>query len=104
MSCNGSGVGRFGWTASPDDLRAAQLLWASVDSPWVHRVDPARFAASFDPLRSFDASWVFSTHLPPVRGNAVPLLDTLAAAPDLPEFVGPDQAALEAMLVAFEPV
>ena len=23
-------------TANPDDLRAAQLLWASVDSPWVH--------------------------------------------------------------------
>ena len=47
----------------PDELRAAQLLWATIDSPWVHTVDPAKFAASFGPLRDFGPAAVLSTHL-----------------------------------------
>ena len=31
--------------ASPDDLRAGQLLWAGVDSPWVRTVDQAALEA-----------------------------------------------------------
>jgi hypothetical protein len=90
--------------APPDELRAAQLLWASVDSPWVHRVDPGKFAASFAPLQAMKASWVLSTHLPPVEGSVEPFLPTMLSAPDAPEFMGPDQVALEAMLAQFEPV
>jgi hypothetical protein len=90
-------------TADPDDLRAAQLLWATVDSPWVHNVDPGRFAASFEPLRDFDPSRVLSTHLPPVNADAARLFDTLLAAPHRDPFIGPDQAALEAMLRQFQP-
>ena len=37
---------------TPDDLRAGQLLWAGVDSPWVHNVDSAKFRASIDPIRA----------------------------------------------------
>jgi hypothetical protein len=87
-----------------DEVRAAQLLWASVDSPWVHSVDPAKYAASFAPLRRFDPSWIFSVHLPPARDNGAALMDTLLEAPGAPQFVGPDQEALEAMLATFEPV
>jgi hypothetical protein len=29
-----------------DEVRDFQLLWASIDSPWVHHVDPARFRAT----------------------------------------------------------
>jgi glyoxylase-like metal-dependent hydrolase (beta-lactamase superfamily II) len=86
-----------------DDLRGAQLLWTSVDSPWVQQVDRAKFAASFAPLREFDPSWVFSVHLPPARERTPQLMETALTAPDVPEFVGPDQAALEAMLATFEP-
>jgi hypothetical protein len=89
--------------ATPDELRAGQQLWASVDSPWVQQVDRARFAASLEPLRTFDPSWVFSVHLPPAHGRITDLLASAAAAPDTPEFVGPDQAALEAVLASFEP-
>ena len=87
----------------PDELRAAQLLWASVDSPWVHAVDPAKFAASLAPLRDFDPSAIFSTHLPPVTGDGAALFATLLDAPRADPFTGPDQAALEAMLRQFEP-
>ncbi len=87
----------------PDELRAAQLLWATVDSPWVHAVDPARFAESFAPLRTFDPTTILSTHLPPITGDCSRTYDTLLEAPGAQPFVGPDQAALEAMLAAFQP-
>lgn len=89
--------------ASADDLKAAQLLWATVDSPSVHAVDPAKFAASFAPLRDFGPSAVLSTHLPPITGDAAALFDTLLGAPQASPFTGPDQAALEAMLRQFHP-
>jgi hypothetical protein len=88
---------------SPDDLRAAQLLWAAVDSPWVHVVQAEKFRATIDPIRDLDPSTIFSTHLPAARGLNRTLLDMLHDAPDSPPFVGPDQAALEAMLASFEP-
>jgi len=87
----------------PDDLRSAQLLWATVDSPWVAGVDRALFAASLAPLRAMDPSVVLSTHLPPASGAMPGLLDMLAAAPDAAPFVGPDQAMLEQLLAGFEP-
>jgi len=89
--------------AKPDDLRAAQLLWATVDSPWVHAVDPAKYAASFAPLREFGPSAILSTHLPPVTGDTAALFATLLDAPQASPFTGPDQAALEAMLREFQP-
>lgn len=87
----------------PDDLRAGQLLWAGVDSPWVHNVDSAKFQASIDPIRSLDPSTIYSTHVPPARGLNQSLLEMLNQAPHSPLFVGPDQATLEAMLAQFEP-
>jgi hypothetical protein len=50
-----------------DEVRDLQLLWASIDSPWVHNIDPTRFRATVDPLRAMGASAVFSSHLPPVQ-------------------------------------
>jgi hypothetical protein len=89
--------------AGQDDLRAAQLLWATVDSPWVHAVDPAKFAASLAPLRDFAPCAIYSTHLPPLTGDSAAVYDTLLGASQASPFTGPDQAALEAMLRQFEP-
>jgi glyoxylase-like metal-dependent hydrolase (beta-lactamase superfamily II) len=88
---------------APDDLRAAQLLWAAVDSPWVHVVDRAKYAATIRTVQQMDPSVVLSTHLPPASGQNPRLLDMLAAAPEADPFVGPDQRALEALLAGFEP-
>jgi len=87
----------------PEDLRAAQLLWASVDSPWVQNVDGERFRATFRPLRDREPEIVFSTHLPPAEGITGRMADTLGSAAGAAPFVGPDQAALERMLAGFEP-
>jgi glyoxylase-like metal-dependent hydrolase (beta-lactamase superfamily II) len=87
-----------------DDLRTAQLLWATVDSPWCAAVDPATFRRSLDPLRAMAPSAIFSTHLPPALGRLDRFLDTLSLAPTADPFTGPDQRALEEMLAGFEPV
>jgi glyoxylase-like metal-dependent hydrolase (beta-lactamase superfamily II) len=85
-----------------DQVRDLQLLWASVDSPWVHQVDPGRFRATIDPVRGMGASAVFSSHLPPAQPDDR-LYETVELAPETPPFVGPDQVALEALLATFEP-
>lgn len=86
------------------EVAAAQLLWASADSPWVHQVDRSRFARSMDPLRRLDPSMLLSTHLPPADGARTgEFLDRLAELPDSEPFVGPDQAAIDAMFAAMVP-
>jgi flavorubredoxin len=87
-----------------EDLRAAQLLWATVDSPWVHMVDRQAYERSLEPLRAMAPSALLSTHLPPAIGCLDDLLVTLRRAPDADPFIGPDQRALEEMLAGFTPV
>jgi Metallo-beta-lactamase superfamily len=87
-----------------DDLRAAQLLWATVDSPWVHGVDRSRYQRGIEALRAMAPSAALSTHLPPAVGDLDDLFDMLLQAPDADPFVGPDQRALEEMLAGFAPV
>lgn len=90
-------------TASADELRGGQLLWATVDSPWVHQVDPVRYRDTLDPLRAMQPSALLSTHLPPAVGRTEQFLDLLAEAPQADPFIGPDQRALEELLATFEP-
>ena len=61
-----------------------------------------RFGPRSQPLRRLDPPVVLCTHLPPARAAYARLLDTLAGAPDADPFVGPDQAALQAMLAGLE--
>ncbi|WP_455353053.1 MBL fold metallo-hydrolase [Streptomyces sp. SYSU K217416] len=86
-----------------DELRAAQLLWATVDSPWVQNVDADKYLATVQPLRVMDPEIVLCTHLPPAVGLAPQMIDTITRAPGADPWVGPDQQALEQMLVGFEP-
>ncbi len=87
----------------PEDLAAAQTMWATIDSPWVHLVDAEKYRASLEELREMNPEIVLCTHLPPAVRMTDRMLGTLAAVPDSDPFVGPDQAALEAMLKSFEP-
>ena len=86
-----------------DQLRAAQLLWATVDSPWVHDAIGPGYASSIKTLEAFNAETTLSTHLPPALGLGRQLVDMLQAAPGSAPFVGPDQQALEHMLASFQP-
>jgi hypothetical protein len=81
------------------DLQAGQVRWATIDSPWVHRVDRDAFRHTLDQLRATEPAMVCSSHLPPAPGAMLDLFaESLAMVPDSDPFVGPDHAALEAML------
>ena len=64
-----------------DQLRAAQLLWAAVDSPWVHTVDQAAYMKTVRTISDIDCATVLSTHLPPAIDLGTQLEAMLAAAP-----------------------
>lgn len=84
---------------SADDLRDGQIFWATVDSPWLHKVDRSGFAKELAAIRAMEPAMILSSHLPPAPGDMTDrVLDSLASAPDAAPFVGPDQAALEQML------
>lgn len=86
-----------------DALRAAQLLWATVDSPWIHVADQDTYMRTVEPLRDMNPEAILSSHLPPLVGDISASLDMLAMAPTATPWVGPDQRALEEMLAGFEP-
>jgi flavorubredoxin len=80
-------------------LHQGQVFWATVDSSWLHTVDRSAFAVELDRVRALEPTMILSSHLPAARGSSVErLLGALAAVPDAPVFVGPDQVALEQML------
>jgi flavorubredoxin len=84
---------------SEEELRSAQLLWATIDSPWLHNVEGSVLESKLDELRRMEPAMVLSSHLPAAPGAITErLLATLASVPTSPPFVGPDQAALEQML------
>ena len=85
--------------AIPDDeLEPAQLLWGSVDSPWAHFVEEARFADNLNRFLQDRPDKVLGTHLPPIHGNLDRHVKSLTKLPSSPPYVTADQAALEAFM------
>jgi flavorubredoxin len=81
------------------DLRDGQLFWATLDAPWLVKVDRSGFDRELDVIRKMEPKMVLSSHLPAADGAMTEkLLASLSAAPGTQPFVGPDQAALEQML------
>jgi flavorubredoxin len=84
---------------SEKELLEGQILWATIDSPWLPKVDRGVFAKELEAVRRMEPKMILSSHLPAAPGDMTErLLASLASAPAAGPFVGPDQAALEAML------
>jgi len=84
---------------SAEDLRDGQVLWATIDSPWIHKTDKSTFVGELDQIRKIAPKLILSNHLPPAPGHMMGrFLEALAAAPGAHPFVGPNQAAFEQML------
>ena len=80
-------------------LRDGQVFWATVDSPWLHKVDRDALAGELEGIRKMAPTIILSSHLPVAPGHMTErLLGALAAAPGAQPFVGPNQAAFEEML------
>jgi len=84
---------------SHDELRQGQVFWATVDSPWLHKVDRGLLAKELNVIRTMDPTMILSSHLPAAgREMTERLIASLEAVPSADPFVGPDQAMLEQML------
>ena len=79
-------------------LRQGQVTWTTVDSPWLHKVDEGKFAAELNTIRQMEPAMVLSSHLPPAKAMTDTLLQALVDASRAEPFVGPNQAAFEAMI------
>jgi len=83
----------------PSALRDGSVTWATIDSPWLHLTEQVAFERSLASVRALQPDLVLSSHLPPAPGT---MLDTMiahiATARTAPPFVGPDQAAMMAMM------
>ena len=80
-------------------LRQGQTLWATIDSPWMHKVDRAKLSHELNQVRSMEPSLILSSHLPVATPPLMDrLLATIAEVPAAQPFVGPNQAALEQMM------
>ena len=80
-------------------IEFAAVTWATIDSPWLHKVDKDAFASELDTIRTIAPNLILSNHLPPAPGRLMErFLGSLAAAPGAHPFVGPNQAAFEQML------
>lgn len=85
----------------PDQtLLEAQLLWATLDSPWIHAVDRSRFHFSVAEVARNDPAWILSAHLPPAHQMTGQLCRNLWQAPEHVQFIGPSQDAFETLLTA----
>lgn len=85
---------------APSELADGQVLWATIDAPWLRYVGEREFADALDGVRRMDPDLILSSHLPPARGMTERILGTILSARGAKPFVGPDQAALEASIEA----
>lgn len=88
---------------SSDELREGMVTWASVDSPWLEHIDKGAFEASVNALEQLGPKYVFSGHLPPAEDLTDKLASHLRSARGVAPFVGPDQAAMEALMQQVPP-
>lgn len=78
------------------DLRDGQVLWATIDAPWLHQIDPKHFDDAAARVRALNPSVVCSSHLPVGRGLLNDMIRNVSEARTAAPFVGPDQEALMA--------
>lgn len=87
---------------SQAEYAESALLFGTVLSPWTAMVRQERFDAMLEEVRALKPETVLSAHGPVMRGRPDWLLRNLSRLPSMEPFVGPDQAAMEAMMVNLE--
>lgn len=86
--------------ADPAMLRAAQVTWATTDSPWVTATDRNRLRAAVEAVRRLEPTMLLSSHLAPVRRAIDLSLGSILAAGASKPAPGPTQEQIEALLAA----
>ena len=86
-------------------LRQGQVLWTTIDTPWIHAVDTGVLGKQLDETSALlDPKLILSNHLPAAGGFMTQrLVASIASAPAAEVFVGPDQATLVQMMAQGAP-
>lgn len=79
-------------------IRDGLISWATVDFPWLHKVDKTHFLQTLNQVRELSPKIVLSNHLPPAYNMTDKLLQYLAEVPESMPFIGPDQQTLPILL------
>ena len=80
-------------------LHDGQVVWATIDAPWLHKVDRDALGRDLRAIRSMEPAMILSSHLPAADGGLTDrMLTALAEAPRATPFVGPNQHALKHLL------
>jgi glyoxylase-like metal-dependent hydrolase (beta-lactamase superfamily II) len=82
----------------PDSLRERQVLWATIDAPWLRNTDENWLSGALNEVLRMAPTAIMSSHLPPAFNMTEPFVNALMTARSAAPFVGPDQPAFEAML------
>ncbi|MCZ7528480.1 MAG: MBL fold metallo-hydrolase [Acidimicrobiia bacterium] len=82
----------------PKHLEEGLMLWATIDTPWLHQVDAGSFASTIEGLRALEPEVVLSSHLPAAPGMADELFGMLEQVPACEPWVGPGQPVLAEIL------
>ena len=86
-------------------LRDGQHLWATIDSPWLHKVKLDNQSMELDLIRRMAPALILSSHLPAASAALTDrMLSNLAGAPGSAPFIGPNQAGLQKMLEQLSPI
>lgn len=72
-------------TVAEDVLRAGLLAWSSIDAPWLTDLSPNQLARRLAEVQAWNPTWILSSHLPPVHGDARQLSRWLLELPAMRE-------------------
>ncbi len=78
------------------------LTFARALSPWMTLVDQRKFDSTLEEIRRLGPSTILSSHGPVARGRTETHIRALSTVPSMEPFVGPDQAAMEALMATVE--
>jgi flavorubredoxin len=92
------GTGQDAADYEEKDLLPGMAAWASVDTPWVHLVNEAKFGEVLERVRQIEPSLLLSSHLPPSRGQLLQFLKVLASVPTTEAVPPPNQEEFRQML------
>lgn len=85
---------------SAEALAEGMALWTAVDQHWMLSTDRDKLARTLAEVEALRADVILGSHLQPAHGITDRLLRCLRQSADSAPFVGPDQAALEAIMAA----
>jgi hypothetical protein len=96
--------GKDAGECTDDESARGMVGWATLDFPWLHRVDDHKFTAALEAIHALSPGIILSSHLPPAREKIGKYLDLQKMVPSAERFVPLNQEVLNMMIAGIEPL